>query len=207
VVIAIILSFTIHEFAHAYFADRFGDPTPRKMGRVTLHPMAQIDILGVLMFLVAGFGWAKPVVVNRNYFKKPRLMDTIVTVAGPLSNLVLAFVTTLLFMILIKTGALSNVSTGAASAIGLGVQYLITINLTMFIFNLIPLPPLDGFHIVYNFLPGRLQAEVWNRQHWGMVIFLLIVFIDPLGRLIIDPLFALTDNIFFGMINIIEFFI
>ena len=96
VLIVIGIAFTVHEFAHAYTAYKFGDPTAYNEGRVTLNPMAHLDLFGTLLILIAGFGWAKPVPVNRFYFRRPRLMGVITTAAGPFSNLLIAFVGLLL---------------------------------------------------------------------------------------------------------------
>ena len=207
VIIVILLAFTLHEFAHAYVADRFGDPTPRAMGRVTLHPMAHIDWLGFALILIAGFGWAKPVLVNRGYFRHPRRMNFLVTVAGPISNLIQAFVGVILLALYSKFNLDAHMSVGASSAVLMFLYYLITMNVILFIFNLIPIPPLDGFHMLSETLPRRLSAELWNRQHIGMFIFLAMVFIPPLRAVTIDPLFALKGPIIDGMVKFVSLFI
>lgn len=206
VIIVIILAFTLHEFAHAYVADRFGDPTPRAMGRVTLHPLAHIDWLGFALILIAGFGWAKPVLVNRGYFRHPRRMHFLVTLAGPLSNLVQAFVGVILVSIYTKLNLDAQLSVGAGNAIYMFLGYLISINIILFIFNLIPVPPLDGFHMLSELLPRRWSAALWNHQNIGMFIFLAIVFIPPLRAVTIDPLFALSDQIIMGMATVVSLF-
>lgn len=207
ILLVVIIAFTIHEFAHAYFADKFGDPTPRAMGRVTLHPVAHLDFLGLILLLIAGFGWAKPVLVNRSYFKKPRLMSIIVSAAGPLSNLLLAFVGTLILMLSFRFGLSDSVSTGVYAAITKVLQYMIQLNLVLLIFNLIPIPPLDGYRIGMELLPRRWKAEVIRQEHWGVVIFLALAFIPPLNRLILQPLFGLSSDIFVGMHWLIRLFV
>lgn len=206
VIIVIILAFTLHEFAHAYVADRFGDPTPRAMGRVTLHPMAHIDWIGFILILIAGFGWAKPVQINTSYFRRPRLMDFLVTFAGPLSNLLQAFVGVIIFILYYKFNLDAQMSVGAGKAVYTFLYHLVSINVILFLFNLIPIAPLDGFHMLTDVLPRRWSAALWNRQHIGQFILLAIVFIPPLRELTIDPLFALSDKIIMGMATVVSFF-
>lgn len=207
VIIVIILAFTLHEFAHAYVADRFGDPTPRAMGRVTLHPMAHIDWIGFILILIAGFGWAKPVQINTSYFRRPRLMDFIVTFAGPLSNLLQAFVGVILYVVFYKLNLDVQMSLGASKAVDMFLYHLVSINVILFIFNLIPIAPLDGFHMLTDVLPRRWSAALWNRQHIGQFILLAIVFIPPLSAVTIEPLFSLSNHIINGMISLISIFL
>lgn len=202
VALVLLIAFTLHEFAHAWFADRFGDPTPRKMGRVTLHPISHLDPIGTLLILFAGFGWAKPVLVNRHNFSKPRTMSLIVSVAGPLSNLLIAFVGTFLYLLLFQNGLINNASTGVYSAVELFFNYLISINIVLFIFNLIPLPPLDGYRVLSELMPQDLRARVSQQEHWGVVIFLLLVFIPPLHAVTIEPLFDTGQYIYDAMYRV-----
>ncbi len=196
--IALLIGFTVHEFAHAWFADRFGDPTARQFGRVTLNPVAHMDILGTLLVLLAGFGWAKPVPVVRSIFRNPRLMSIVVSAAGPLSNLVTAFLAVLLAYGLTALGALApaTMSVGAYKAVGLFFFYLIFMNLMLFVFNLIPLPPLDGYRIVKDLLPYRTQARMSQYEQWGIYIFLLLVFIPPLSAVTIRPVLNARVDLF-----------
>lgn len=107
--LTILIAFTVHEFSHAYFANKFGDPTAKLLGRVTLNPVVHFDLLGVLLLIIAGFGWARPVPVNRANFDKPRLMGIIVSAAGPLSNLLLAIIGTIIYASLVGSGALGGI--------------------------------------------------------------------------------------------------
>jgi Zn-dependent protease len=191
VLLALIVAFTFHEFAHAYSASKFGDPTAQKLGRVTLNPIAHLDVFGTLLLLIAGFGWAKPVPVNRGNFKHPRLMGIIVSIAGPLSNLILAFIGVLVYYIFNHFGWLDQMSLGSARAVALYLNLHITINLTLFIFNLIPIPPLDGYRIIQDVLPPRASFKLEKYEQYAALLFLLLVFIPPLRRVTLDPILNL----------------
>ena len=197
--LVLMIAFSLHEFSHAIVADRFGDPTPRAMGRVTLNPRVHLDFLGTILILLVGFGWAKPVLINPNHFRKPRLMSIIVSLAGPLSNLVLAVLGILSVYVLSNFGAFADMSPGVIKAIGLFLQFHIQINLMLFLFNLLPLPPLDGYRILLELLPlpGRLKLQ--QISQWFVFIFLLIIFFQPLYRVTLGPVFDLILPIWDGV--------
>lgn len=202
VALVLIISFTVHEFAHAYSAYKFGDRTAYDMGRVTLNPRVHIDVLGAILILIAGFGWAKPVLVNSNNFKKPRLMGVIVSALGPISNLLLGIIGVLLTYILDATGLMYAGSNGVDLALQHFFFYFIFLNFILFIFNLIPLPPLDGYRIIQDLLPREARIKMDQNMQWGMYIFLLLVFIPPLRRVTLDPILGLWEplyNFFFKL--------
>jgi Zn-dependent protease len=188
--IAIMAAFTFHEYAHAAMAYRFGDPTAYKLGRVTLNPVPHVSVLGLIFILLLGFGWARPVPVNRSNFSNPRLMSIIVSAVGPLSNLVVAAISAFIVYGIFATGWLDHASLGVVKAIALTFFYLVHINLLLFIFNLIPLPPLDGYRIVEDLAPLRLRLQMMKYEAWGVYIFLLIVFITPLFNITIGPILS-----------------
>lgn len=192
ILIVLALAFTVHEFAHAYSAYKFGDPTARDQGRVTLNPMAHLDPLGTILLLIAGFGWAKPVPVVRSRFRYPRLMGIVVSAFGPISNLLLASVGVAVYSLFAHTGWLEGASIGVRLAVSLFLNYLININVLLFIFNLIPLPPLDGYRIVEDLSPPGVRAKLDRYAQWGVLVFLLIVFIPDLRAVTLEPLFGLT---------------
>jgi Zn-dependent protease len=195
VILVLVLSFTFHEFAHAYSAYKLGDPTAYQFGRVSLNPMVHLDLFGTIMLLIAGFGWAKPVPVNRGNFKNPRLMGIIVSAAGPISNLILAFIGVFVICLFQYYGWLDTMSHGSTEAIKTFLNLLVTINLTLFLFNLIPIPPLDGYRIVQDLLPLRASLSLQKFEQWASIIFLLVVFLPPLRHVTLDPLFGLSNNI------------
>ncbi|CAM2832407.1 site-2 protease family protein [Paenibacillus sediminis] len=201
VLLALLIGFTFHEFAHAYFANKFGDPTAKLLGRVTLNPASHIDLFGTLLLIIAGFGWARPVPVNRDNFSKPRLMGIIVSAAGPLSNLFIAAIGAMIISLL-KLGTLQAIpNDNVALAIYIAFHYIIQINILLFIFNLIPLPPLDGYRILEDIVPRAVRIRLQQLEQWSFFIFILVVFISPIRRVTIDPLFSQVDRIYWSLIG------
>lgn len=201
VVLVLLIQFTVHEFAHAYAAYKFGDDTAYREGRVTLNPMAHLDIFGFILILLAGFGWAKPVPVRASRFKNPRMMSVIVSLVGPLSNLLLGIISIIAYVLLIKAGVMSSVSEGVASAIDVFFNYMIHFSFLLFVFNLIPLPPLDGYRIVAEFLPLQTRIKLEQNAHWATIIFLLLVFIPPLRSVTITPILSLGTQMSHSIFN------
>ncbi|TDL79105.1 site-2 protease family protein [Peribacillus frigoritolerans] len=194
VVIVLAIAFTVHEFAHAYVAYKFGDPTAKNQGRLTLSPLAHLDPIGTLLIFIAGFGWAKPVPVNRFYFKNPRLAGVLVSVAGPLSNLVIAFIGLAVWYILLSAGALSSLSPGTAESLEQFFNILVLLNITLFIFNLFPFPPLDGYRIIEDLAPAGVRAKMTQFESYGIVVFLILV-LTPLDKYTIQPAFSYGTDI------------
>lgn len=145
----ILLAITCHEFAHAYVAYRFGDPTAKHYGRLSLNPIKHIDPFGFILLLIAGFGWAKPVPINPNYFKNRKLGTFLVSIAGVTVNMLLAILLTALL-------GLAFVFSESQLLIDI-IYYGITINIVLAVFNLFPIPPLDGSKILLTFLPERAE--------------------------------------------------
>jgi len=172
--VSIFIALSVHEASHALAADKLGDPTPRLDGRITLNPLAHIDLSGLLFMLFFGFGWGKPVMFDPYNLKNPRKDAALISLAGPASNFVLALVLSLL----LRLFNIFDVS--FLSSIGYIIfSPLITINLVLGIFNLLPIHPLDGFKIVGG-LVNEDQAHDWFQlQRYGMIFLLL--FIIPLG--------------------------
>jgi len=177
-IVVLVVSITLHEFGHAFSADRLGDDTPRRQGRVTLWPDKHFDPLGFIMILVTtlsgfGIGWGKPVQVDFRNFKNVRRDDIIVTACGPLMNLILALVFGLLLRVLIATGALANLN---PSVIHLFLQFLV-INVSLMFFNLLPIYPLDGSHIVRRILSPDLGEPYYRfMTQWGPIILMILIF-------------------------------
>lgn len=186
--IAIIVAFTFHELAHAYFAYKFGDPTAYNLGRVTWNPAVHVSLLGLIFILLLGFGWARPVPVNRANFRYPRLMGVTVSAVGPVSNLVVAVISAAAAYGMFGAGLLDAASEGVVKAVGLTFWYLVHINVLLFLFNLIPLPPLDGYRIIEDLAPAKIRATMSQHENWGVYLFLLIVFIDPIYNVTIGPI-------------------
>jgi Zn-dependent protease len=198
-IIVLLFAFPLHEFAHAWTANYFGDNTPRLNGRLTLNPVAHLDIMGSMLLLVAGFGWAKPVPVNPYALERrsPAAMMW-VSLAGPATNFLLAILAAIPFRL-----GLVNVAAGFAPSTGLLPNFdkvmvqFIYINLLLALFNMIPLAPLDGEKIASYFLPPNL-SRYWDAiRPYGPMILLLLVLsgslmgFDVIGRVIGPPLFFL----------------
>lgn len=192
VFLVLLIAFTFHEYAHAKTADRFGDPTPREMGRVTLNPRVHLSLLGTILIFILGFGWAKPVLIKRSNFKNPRLMGILVSVAGPLANLLVAFVGMLAVYLLAYFNVFEAMNEGVFRAVRLFLRLLISLNLVLFLFNLLPLPPLDGYRILQDFLPLRARLKVQQFEQWVVFLFLLFIFIPELYNNTFGRLFDLV---------------
>ncbi|MDF9843295.1 MULTISPECIES: site-2 protease family protein [unclassified Paenibacillus] len=188
--ITIVIAFTVHEFAHAYFANKFGDPTARLLGRMTLNPAVHFDLFGIILLLIAGFGWARPVPVNRDNFSRPRLMGIVVSAAGPLSNFLLGIIGALIYTVLMGTGTIDSITNEQLQlAIVWFFGIFIKTNFFLFLFNLIPLPPLDGYRILEDVAPRPVRARMQQAEQWAVFIFLLVIFIPVLSANTITPLY------------------
>ena len=181
--IALVVAATVHEFAHAYVADRLGDPTPRSQGRLTLNPLAHLDPLGTVLILLAGFGWAKPVQINPANFRDWRRDSIIVAAAGPLANVTLLFVLGVPY----KLGLLEGGPLGVSSVSRL-LLVMIQINAMLAVFNLIPVPPLDGSKILMGLLPPAQAVSYARLQPYGVLILLLLVMTRSLGVVVVGPM-------------------
>ncbi|OAB43091.1 site-2 protease family protein [Paenibacillus antarcticus] len=200
--IAIVLAFTVHEFSHAYFANKFGDPTAKLLGRVTLNPAVHFDLFGIILLVIAGFGWARPVPVNRDNFNRPRLMGVIVSIAGPLSNFVLGVVGALIYAGLVQFGVLDSITNlKLAEAIATLFYFIIIMNFFLFLFNLIPLPPLDGYRVLEDVVPREVRGKLQKFEQWSMLVFLLILFIPELQKYTIAPLYTAAMTMYVNFIN------
>lgn len=173
---ALIASISIHEFSHAFVANKLGDPTPKSMGRVTLNPKAHLDPLGTLLLLVAGFGWGKPVLFDPYFLKNPKRDSALIALAGPLSNILLATLMAAIYHLF-----------GLHGFLGMLVEILAYYNLVLAVFNLIPIHPLDGFKVVNGILPAELSIQWIQMAQYGMWILLFLVFTGAIER-IIHPL-------------------
>jgi Zn-dependent protease len=164
IAVGLVVAITIHEFAHAWVADKLGDPTPRYQDRVTLDPRAHLDPIGTLAIFIAGFGWGKPVPFDPYNLDNPQRDTALIALAGPVSNIVLAIA----LAILIHTGLLGFFALPAA--------FIIQINVMLAIFNLVPVHPLDGSKILMAFLPSDTAHEYENFMHrYGIFVLLLLI--------------------------------
>lgn len=201
----VLIAITFHEFAHAFVADKLGDDTPRRQGRLSLNPFDHLDPIGSLLLLVAGFGWGKPVQVNPNNYNRKRSIeksDALVSIAGPLMNFLLAIVFTIITCIVINaTGSkllfIGNdmilVASNQGTEIGLKILILaVTTNVGLGIFNLIPLPPLDGSKVIMPFLPYKAKQFFKQNETIFYIIFVAI-WVTGLASMIISPIINFLD--------------
>jgi Zn-dependent protease len=185
-IIALLVAITIHEYAHAWAANFYGDPTAKLMGRLSLNPLVHLDVIGTIFLLLAGFGWGKPVIVNPHNFKNPKLDNLTVSLAGPMSNLILAII----FGLIYRLFNLPNI---------LEVFFFLIIffNLVLMIFNLIPIPPLDGSKILAIFTSEETYLLL---QQIGIpLLFIIIIFSSFIP--IIPTLMSKTVAFFFTLIT------
>lgn len=221
----ILISLTVHEVSHGFIAYKCGDPMAKNLGRLSLNPLKHLDPMGALSMLLVGFGWAKPVPINPRNFKKPRRDIALVSLAGPVSNLLLALVSTLLYTLLLKT---FFVYSELAEVVSLGsfldtflkdgskillyshswlfqnyfsnlqivvltvLQLMVMLNVGLALFNLIPIPPLDGSKILASLLPQNLAVKYLRIEQYTSLIFLVIILLGNFG----GPLSVFSDILF-----------
>jgi len=172
-IIALVTAISIHEFSHAFMADRLGDPTPRLQGRLTLNPLAHLDPMGTLLLLIARFGWGKPVMFDPFNLRNPRRDAALISLAGPVSNILLAGLLSLILRVLLYVSVPSNVFLYILFGL---IQPAIVMNVILAIFNLVPIHPLDGFKIVGGILPEDYARQWYELQPYGMIFLLFLIF-------------------------------
>lgn len=185
----LLIAMVMHEYAHALVADYMGDDTPRLMGRLTLNPMAHIDPIGALMLLVARFGWAKPVMINPNNFRSWRKGELCVAFAGPAANLIVAFVA------LVAQVVFSRLDLFTGTALQPVLSMIVIYNINFAIFNLLPLPPLDGSRILMCFLPSEWNYRLASLERYSFII-LIALMMTPVFSYILIPLQRLVFSVF-----------
>ncbi len=206
-IIPLLISITVHEWAHGFTAYKFGDPTPQLQGRLSFNPFAHLDPVGTLMLFIVGIGWAKPVEINpNNIIDKPKLM--MVAFAGPLSNFILAFIFSLVLYFFVVSFSTDPFTQGNG-LIMLAIMLfgmIIRINIALGIFNLLPIPPLDGSNIIANLLPDKLARSYYNLAPFGFPILLILLisgglsYIFNFARLVQQYMLVFIDYLFFNVL-------
>ena len=192
--VILLIAMPIHEFSHGLMADRLGDPTPRKHKRLTLNPLRHIDPMGSLMILVFGFGWAKPVLIDAENFRHPRRDMALVAVMGPLSNIAVAFVANIVFVLLrYFDGYIAAMSMSFIFTI---IGYIIMFNLWLAVFNLLPIPPLDGSKFFGALLPDQIYFRIMRYERYVGILLLVLIFT---GRLL--PFLQQGSRMLLAVIN------
>lgn len=193
----ILLALTVHEFAHGYVAYRFGDPTARDQGRLTLNPLKHLDPLGTIAFFIIHIGWAKPVPVNPGYFKNPRKDMLWVALAGPAVNMILAVISALAVKVLwfiATTIPYSPMAEAILVPLNEVLMASVWINLVLCIFNFLPIPPLDGSKILAGLLPPDMARSYASVERYGFAIIMILAFTGILSKMII-PVIGFARNI------------
>ena len=196
--IVILTAIPIHEFAHGYAAYKMGDDTARLSNRLTLNPMHHIDPVGTLMILLFGFGFAKPVPVNSLRFTRRRRGIIITSLAGPVSNILLALVSILLMKLLLVVYAITGME--FFSGIITIFNFMVSINLTLAVFNLIPIPPLDGWHVLVTLMPYDAYRKIAPYEQymiWGVLLLAWMGALSPIIRFFVIPMWNLLDKLTF----------
>ena len=209
-IIIVVFSLTIHEVSHGLAALALGDPTAKQRGRLTLNPLKHLNPLGTVMMLFFGFGYAEPVPINPNYFKHRKTGMAITAFAGPLSNLILSFIaaiglvsiTNASHSIVLHDGSIyyAQSATGILMIIFMFFYYMHMMNLYLAIFNLIPVPPLDGSRILFIFLPAEKYFAVMKYERYIMLGLIALIYVGVLD----GPLRFITTSISSGMMNLID---
>lgn len=199
-----LLAITCHEVSHGYMAWRYGDPTARMLGRLTLNPLKHIDIFGTLMLVVVGIGWAKPVPVVIENLRNPKKDMIWVSAAGPITNIILAVISAglLHLLLMVPSGSSANFMLQPLSYMA---AFSIYINLLLAFFNMIPIPPLDGGRVLMGVLPYRQAMALGRLEPYGMIIIILLVFFTPVFSYLLLPLLMLGVKLLAGPYSLLVF--
>lgn len=174
ILLMIFLILPVHEFAHAGVALLLGDKSIKYKGRLSLNPLRHVDIRGAICMLVFGFGWAKPVPVNPSFFKKPKLYMAITALAGPVSNILCGMIGGGIMVLLLNFG-IPFLMTGVGNFVWQFLIYYVSINVTLAVFNLIPIPPLDGSKVLFAFLPNKAVEFCYRYEHYSFLLIYLLL--------------------------------
>ena len=200
----VIIAITFHEFAHAFAADKLGDDTPRQQNRLNLNPLSHIDPIGLFMLMFVHFGWGKPVEINPTNFNRKRSMsaqEAIVALAGPVTNIIIAIILTII-LFAISTFASEFVLSQAGILVILALQMAISVNIGLGVFNLVPLPPLDGSKILLHFLPYNAKEWFINNKQIFYIIFIVMWFTNLISY-IIAPVINLASAGIYSLVSVI----
>ncbi len=204
--VVLLLAISAHEAAHAWMSSKFGDDTARLLGRVTLNPVAHTDPIGTLLIPIVGFivsamggsffliGWGKPTPVNPLRWRNKDLANVMVSLAGILANLLIATIAFIILKVLFRTGMYWTMSESLQEPVGLFLEYLLIMNISLAVFNLLPFPPLDGSKVLETFLPESMQPIMATLEQYGYLILMVLMYMGVLGA-IISPVIRLVISL------------
>ena len=202
--VVLLLAISAHEAAHAWMSYRFGDDTARLLGRVTLNPTAHIDPIGTLLIPIVGFivgsmgvnffliGWGKPTPVNPLRWRRKDLANVMVSLAGIMANLLIATIAFIIFKVLLMTNLGASIPDSMVEPVVLFLQYLLFMNVSLAVFNLLPFPPLDGSKVLETFLPESMQPVLATLEQYGYLILMVLMYMGVFG-LIMSPVAQLVN--------------
>ena len=182
-----LIALTGHEFAHGWVSTKLGDPTPKMQGRLTLNPLAHLDVVGTILMILTGFGWAKPVNVDPRYYKNTKKGMALTAAAGPLANLIMAFAALLIYAVFFAVNMKFGLGIDSAvQSVGYIAQIFAIRNLCFMVFNIIPIPPLDGSKVLGMFLPNSAYYKMLQYERYSMLLIMVLsltgVFSGIIGR-------------------------
>jgi Zn-dependent protease len=204
--VVLLLAISAHEAAHAWMSSKFGDDTARLLGRVTLNPVAHTDPIGTLLIPIVGFivsamggsffliGWGKPTPVNPLRWRNKDLANVMVSIAGILANLLIATIAFIILKVLFRTGVYWTMSDSLQEPVGLFLEYLLLMNISLAVFNLLPFPPLDGSKVLETFLPDSMQPIMATLEQYGYLILMVLMYMGFFGA-IIRPIVRLVVSL------------
>lgn len=204
-----LIALTGHEFAHGWVSSKLGDPTPERDGRLTLNPIAHLDVIGTILMILTGFGWAKPVIVDPRYYKNQKRGMALTAIAGPIANLIMAFIAILIVAVVVAVraklsgGVIPETAPASVQFVWKFAFLLAYRNLCFMVFNLIPIPPLDGSKVLGLFLPNRMYYRILQYERYAIIIIMLLSISGAFDRIIGTG----VNVVLTGMINLIDLII
>ena len=200
---ACLIAIVLHEWAHGYVSYRLGDPTPKLEGRLSLNPLKHLDLLGTLSLIFFHFGWAKPVPIDTRYYKNQRTGLALVSLAGPAMNFILGFLFTFIQLLILKYGYYALYTSNIAYYLYVVVYYTAYLNICLGLFNLIPIPPLDGSKVLYAFLPYETRDQFMQFERFGGIALILLLMCGLSSLL--SPISSAVYNFFYNLSIMILF--
>lgn len=201
--VIVLISLTFHEFSHGWVSSKLGDPTPRATGRLSLNPISHLEPIGALLMVLTGFGWAKPVQINPRYYKNPKKGMALTAAAGPIANVLLAFVGLIVYTIIFILYIKLRLFTNSIESIGSFFVRFASINLSFALFNIIPIPPLDGSRVLGLFLPSKIYFRIQQYERYSFILIIILSYLGVFEEMIGNGVWYLMSM----MVNLCQLFV